>query len=455
MHVNTLIVGAGPAGLATALTLAIHGRTDVKIIDRRDHVSDSTKAIVLWAGAMQVLDYLGVYDRVAAQAIPMPATSYILPTGSRRSVSLKAYGSGFPYPALSVPQPVIEQALESALSELGVTVERGVDVNSVSRLADGVDVSTSTGAISARWVVGADGAHSVVRDSVGITFDGQALEDYFFLVDGVPKHPAEAGARYFLDSPESTVVAVPLPEGRARVFVRQGSQAPSLSAETINSYLSRTGHSDLLMVTIEWASEFRVAERQAAALRTGRVVLAGDAAHIHSPAGGQGLNAGIQDGHMLGTALARGAADDASMDGELDDYARRRHAAAGSAIATTQQQLRIWTARTPAQKALRRLSLRALTLSRRLQGAVLQKTAQQNALQIGAQRSEALHDLTDDLREAISIVASSGLDDTVLIPAGTVHRSAKAGVRVVETPHLRDGISAVVVGPDLTVWDVK
>lgn len=173
MHVNTLIVGAGPAGLATALTLAIHGRTDVKIIDRRDHVSDSTKAIVLWAGAMQVLDYLGVYDRVAAQAIPMPATSYILPTGSRRSVSLKAYGSGFPYPALSVPQPVIEQALESALSELGVTVERGVDVNSVSRLADGVDVSTSTGAISARWVVGADGAHSVVRDSVGITFDGQ------------------------------------------------------------------------------------------------------------------------------------------------------------------------------------------------------------------------------------------------------------------------------------------
>ena len=110
---NFLIVGAGPSGLTTALTLAAHGQKNLRIIDKRKEVSASTKAIILWAGAIQVLDYLDVFDDIAKLAIPLESTSYESDSGKRRVITLDSYHSGFPHPALSVPQPDIERLLEN------------------------------------------------------------------------------------------------------------------------------------------------------------------------------------------------------------------------------------------------------------------------------------------------------------------------------------------------------
>lgn len=146
------------------------------------------------------------------------------------------------------------------------------------------------------------------------------------------------------------------------------------------------------MKKFDRASDFQVSEKLASTLVKNRVILVGDAARIHSPAGGQGPNAGIQDGHTLGTALARGAEKKGEMHSELENYATRRYAAAQSAIATTQQQLRILTAQNRVQKSIRNLGIAALSAIPKIQRKALSKTAQQDALQLA--HSE-LHHSTD------------------------------------------------------------
>lgn len=453
--INFLIVGAGPSGLTTALTLAAHGQTNLRIIDKRREVSSSTKAIVLWAGAMQALDYLGVFNDISRRAIPLKSTSYEPSSGKRREIALSSYRSGFPHPALSIPQPDIERALETKLAAYGIHVERGTELYSLSQKAEEIEAKTSQGAIHSNWIVGADGAHSMVREQSMITFDGKSLEDYFFLVDGVPEKQSPSRARYLLDSPSSTVVSVPLPNGRSRVFVRQDKDLPPLSEHNINTYLDRTGHEDLRMKKIDWASEFQVSEKLASTLVKNRVILVGDAAHIHSPAGGQGLNAGIQDGHTLGTALARGAEKKEEMHLELESYATRRYAAAQSAIATTQQQLRIWTAQNRVQKSIRNLGLAALSTVPKIQGKVLSKTAQQDALQLAHPELPPLYRLTNDLRGSIRDIAEAGLRDTILVQPNSYNQSLEDGSIIVSTTQLAKEVKSVRVRPDLTVSQVK
>lgn len=288
-----------------------------------------------------------------------------------------------------------------------------------------------------------------------ISFDGKSLEDYFFLVDGVPEQQLSSQARYLLDSPQSTVVSVPLPHGRSRVFVRQDRDLPPLNEHNINDYLNRTGHRDLLMERIEWASEFQVSEKLAETLVKNQVVLAGDAAHVHSPAGGQGLNAGIQDGHTLGTALAKGTESEEAMHSELDSYTTRRYAAAQSAIATTQQQLQIWTAQRGIQKVIRSLGLAVLSANPRVQKKVLSKTAQQDALQLITPNIPSLHRLTDDLRTCIHAVAGAGLQDTVFVRPDSSDKPLGDEGKVVSTTKLAKGVKSVRVRPDLTVTQVK
>lgn len=450
-----LVIGAGPSGLTTALTLASHGQKNIRIIDRRKKVSDSTKAIILWAGAMQVLDYLGLFDDIAELAIPLKSTSYEYGAGKRKVITLDSYQSGFAHPALSIPQPDIEKLLEAKLATHGIHVERGTEFHSLTQDDEGVEVKTSKEIIHTEWVVGADGAHSTVRDQSMISFDGKTLEDYFFLVDGIPKKQLPLQARYLLDSPQSTVVSVPLPGGRSRVFVRQSKNLPTLNEHNINNYLDRTGHQDLLMDRIDWASEFRVSENLASTLVKNRAVLVGDAAHIHSPAGGQGLNAGIQDGHTLGTSLARGITNDGTMHLELESYAKRRHTAAQAAIATTQQQLRIWTAKSGAQQFIRSLSLSVLSLAPRIQKKVLSKTAQQDALQLTRPNIPSLRHLTSDLRGTIHSVAESGLKDTVFIRENSTNQPPEDEIKIVSTTDLADGVSSIRVSPDLTVVQVN
>lgn len=452
---NFLIVGAGPSGLTTALTLAAHGQKNLRIIDKRKGVSDSTKAIILWAGAMQVLDYLDVFDDIAKLAIPLESTSYESNSGKQRVITLNSYHSGFPHPALSVPQPDIERLLEDKLATYGIRVERGTEFQSLDPKDDKVDVKTSHGMIHASWVVGADGAHSMVRNQSMISFNGKSLEDYFFLVDGVPAKQLSSQARYLLDSPQSTVVSVPLPHGRSRVFVRQDKDLPPLNEHNINDYLDRTGHRDLLMDRIEWASEFQVSEKLADTLVKNRVVLAGDAAHVHSPAGGQGLNAGIQDGHTLGIALAKGTESEKAMHSELASYATRRYAAAQSAIATTQQQLRIWTAQRGIERVVRSIGLAILSSTPRVQKKALSKTAQQDALQLTIPNVSSLHRLTDDLRSCIRAVAEAGLQDTVFVQPNSSDKPLGDEVKVVSTIKLAKSVKSVRVRPDLTVTQIN
>ncbi|MFJ9391670.1 FAD-dependent monooxygenase [Nocardioides sp. NPDC101246] len=355
---DVLVTGAGPTGLAVAAKLAAAG-IDVTVIDNQASGDNTSRAAVVHARTLEVLADLGVSARLVEEGIEAPRFTIRDRDKVLVPIRFDDLPSEFPY-ALVLPQAVTERVLLERLTELGGHVRRPLTLVDLRQDDDGVTATTEDGTeIRARYLVGADGMHSIVRDKAGIGFPGGKYAESFSLADVRIEGdlPHDEVILYF--SPEGTLVSAPLPDGSFR-FVAPVVEAPAEpDVDYVQGLLDRRGgmKSPVKVTEVVWGSRFRVHHRVADAYRVGRVLIAGDAAHVHSPAGGQGMNTGLQDAVVLGDALVATIAngDEAALDG----YAARRRPVAEEVIALSDRLTRFGIAQ-GARRNVRNLVLSTL-----------------------------------------------------------------------------------------------
>ncbi|MBV1854835.1 FAD-dependent oxidoreductase [Catellatospora tritici] len=353
--VDVLVVGAGPAGLTTAVVLAQHGRS-VTLVDAQAEGANTSRAAVVHPRTLELLEPYGVAAPLVAKGVHTPRFTIRDRDRVLLSVPFGQLPTAYPY-TLMISQADTEAALLARFQQLGGMVLRPARVAAIAQDDAGVTATLDDGReIRAGYLVGADGMHSTVRESVGIGFDGAAYAESFVLADvrlsgGVPQ-----GEVMLYFSPAGLVVLAPLPGGSYRIVATVDEAPAQPDTAFVQRLLDVRGPraEPVVVHEVRWGSRFRVHHRIADTYRRGRVLLAGDAAHVHSPAGGQGMNLGIGDAVALGEALdgvLGGASDD-----ELDAYAARQRGFAEQVVSMADRLTTLATI-AAARRPLRNLAL--------------------------------------------------------------------------------------------------
>jgi 2-polyprenyl-6-methoxyphenol hydroxylase-like FAD-dependent oxidoreductase len=353
---DVLIVGAGPTGLTLGAALAARG-IEAIIVDRQAEGSNTSRAAVVHARTLEALENLGVSSALCAQGIQAKRFAIRDRDQTLLSISFEGLPTRYPY-ALMVPQSVTERILHDRLVALDGIVQRPRVLQSLVQTQDGVRATfTDGGQIMARYVVGADGMHSTVRECAGIPFLGGTYGESFVLADVrlSGELPEDEVRLYF--SPEGMAVVAPLPGGTHRIVATVDNAPEQPDAAYVQSLLDARGprREPARVREVLWGSRFRLHHRVAETFRNGRIVLAGDAAHTHSPAGGQGMNTGILDALCLAENLAAALAGN---DRALDDYATKRRPVACEVVRLADRLTRLATVR-PGLRTARNLLLAA------------------------------------------------------------------------------------------------
>jgi 2-polyprenyl-6-methoxyphenol hydroxylase-like FAD-dependent oxidoreductase len=364
---DVLIVGAGPTGLALACELLRRG-VRARCIDQLAEPVVYSKAAVVHARTMELLDGMEVAEPLLAHARTLHGTNVF--AGGKRIVHIALDGQiDSPYPAVyGVSQHDTEQVLAARLAQLGGRVERGVRLDGFAQDAEGVTAKLSTGEeVRAGWLVGCDGAHSTVRKQLRFSFEGGPYAEHLIQTDvrvELARAHDDDEILVFLDERGPAMLFPLFRDGRYRVILfdvggmAAPADAPPPPEPTLDDFrrgLAARGI-DAKLDDPAWMVAFHIHHRHVDRLRDGRVFLAGDAAHIHSPVGGQGMNTGIQDAVNLGWKLAL-AATGRALPAVLDSYEAERLPVIRELVAGTDRATRaIETAvrmRNPITRALR------------------------------------------------------------------------------------------------------
>ena len=337
---TVLVVGAGPVGLAAAGELARQGAR-VRLIDARPAPTTESRAIVVHPRTQEHLAAMGALDRVAARAQEITDVEIRVGSDVHPRVHLGTGHVDSRYPRiLNLSQVDTEAVLREVVAERGVTAENGVRLDDLVQDADGVTVTLTSAAGTGRhrygWVVGADGGHSTVRRAVGTRIVGVFAGQDSILADVDVDTPLLATALRMFLHPTGLGGMFPLPGGRARFTLDVDPPPPGAvpTVEDVQRLVDERMGGRWRIRGAHWLTYFQVHHGQVPQYRHGRVLLAGDAAHIHSPFGGQGMNTGIQDAVNLAWKLAlvsTGRADGAL----LDTYHAERHPVAAAVVAQT------------------------------------------------------------------------------------------------------------------------
>ena len=372
-----LIVGAGPTGLAAACDLRRHG-VACRIVDAKRGVTDWSKAFVVVPRTLEVFARLGCADEAIRRGRRMSELS-LWSRGERIfGVDMARAGGPFPF-LLSLSQSRTERVLEARLGELGGAVEWNTKVTRVDPRSDAVGVTLAGPGgeerVEAEYVLGCDGSRSTCRKAVGADFTGFRLPGAFLLadarLDGPPPDPAEVRG-YMTDRGSVIVGALPetdlwrviveVPDDDDLTDERLDRIAAAPTLDHLREMIARLGTPvDPRPRDATWLSLFRISQRVVDRLRFGRVFLCGDAAHIHSPAGGQGMNSGIQDAHNLAWKLAaalRGGGE--AGETLLDSYHAERHPVVREQVKFTGRLHRIYSLKHPLSIAVRDRAARFL-----------------------------------------------------------------------------------------------
>ncbi|MDL5156215.1 FAD-dependent monooxygenase [Actinomycetospora termitidis] len=363
---DVLVVGAGPAGLTLTTALALAG-VDHVTLEPKTQVAPGAKAAGVQPRTLEYLDRLGVGERLVARGVR--GAGFALREGDEDllRVSYETLDSPHPY-LLLVGQDVTEQTIADRLAEVDGTLFRGHRLLTWQRTWPGV-LATVAGpdgvvrTVEARYLVGADGLHSPVRESSGIEFRGDSPAALFALADVHLdlEGSADTDTAFFL-APDGVALISPMPDGMHRVVasVPPGTSPPS-ATDVEKVLATRTGGvlRSAHVRDIAASTTYRFQQRVAARLVDGPVALLGDAAHTHSPAGGQGMNTGIQDAADLAwrlTEILRHGAPESLLEG----YDRERRPVAEELIAFTGQLTALATLTDPRLGALRNTVLAAV-----------------------------------------------------------------------------------------------
>ncbi len=321
---EVIVVGGGPTGLWLAAELRLAG-VSVDVLEARPQRSPRSKAITLHARTLEVLAMRGLADQFVNSGAHLPSYHFGM---LEQKMPLADLDSPFPF-VLAHSQVQTEEKIERWARDLGASILRGHTVTGLEQDEDGVTVTATTPegiqeTRRASFVVGCDGSRSVVRQAAGIDFVGADPSIYGFLADVVLDDPPPPG--YAVHSALGSLSVVPLGPGRVRMYGIDPARQDlgQLTFEELRQYVILLTGGDFGMRDATWLSRFTSATRVAAEYRRGRILLAGDAAHIHFPAGGVGLNIGIQDAMNLGWKLAAEVQGRAEP-GLLDTYHRERH----------------------------------------------------------------------------------------------------------------------------------
>jgi 2-polyprenyl-6-methoxyphenol hydroxylase-like FAD-dependent oxidoreductase len=355
-----LIAGAGPVGMTMASELARY-RVPVRIVDQAAQRTDKSKALVVWSRTLELLDRGGGSAPFIEAGFKAEAVNLIAGDKVIGRVSMETVHSPYPF-GLMLPQSDTERLLEERLLRLGVSVERRVELTTFKSNADGIEAvlrhaDGGEETVSADWLIGCDGAHSAVRHGLNEPFSGETMNSDWMLADlhmtGYPYPDSEASVYWHQDG---AFVIFPISPGRYRVLAdlpaTSAAHPPTPTLEEVQAIIDRRGPGGLKAFDPIWLAGFRINGRKVSSYRWGRVFLAGDAAHVHSPAGGQGMNTGMQDAFNLAWKLALVVREKCD-EHLLDSYSPERSTVGDEVLKSASRLTEIGTTKSPALQMLR------------------------------------------------------------------------------------------------------
>ncbi len=355
-----LIVGAGPVGLTLANELIRHG-VRCRIIDQAPQPSQTSKALAIFPRTLEVFDAMGLSRSFLEAGHRLAGITFSHGHDQLAAIDFGSVASPFPF-ALSLPQSQTERLLLERLAAAGVEVERETRLTNLEQSSDLVRATLGRGeageeVVETAWLLGCDGAHSTTRHALGMEFAGAPYDESFLLADLRLEATLDPRRAHLFFAPDGVLALFPFGGERWRVVANIPPEArvqalPELTLEEVQTLVDRRGPGGVSLSDPHWMSRFHISHRIVPQFRRLRVFLLGDAAHIHSPAGGQGMNTGIQDAFNLGWKLALVVRGKASAQ-LLASYHSEREPIARGVLNLTDRLTRVATARNSVVQSVR------------------------------------------------------------------------------------------------------